>query len=116
MSTAPFVQAVLRVALTIVLDTAALVIWNIGTRSPARVFSDVRSSWRDRQAFAGGCVRFAAGAVAVVAAVQCVLPIVGNRTDFTIVACWALVTSLVLEQLIGPDLRALRTRLAKRPE
>ncbi len=98
----------LRIALAIVLDTAALVICDIGTRSPLRLFADVRAGLRERRAIVRGMLRVAAGILALTAAVAVSAPVATRTVDFTIIECWALVTALVVEQLVGPDLRTRR--------
>jgi hypothetical protein len=98
----------LRIALAILLDTAALVIWDIGTRSPMRLFADVRAGLRERSAIIRGALRAFAGVVALLAAVAVSAPVATRGVDFTIVECWALVTALVVEQLVGPNLRTRR--------
>jgi hypothetical protein len=42
------------------------------------------------------------------AAVAVSAPVATRSADFTIVKCWALVTALVIEQIVGPDLRNRR--------
>jgi len=88
------------------LDTAALVVWDIGTRSPLRLLVDVRAGLHERAAIVRGLVRLALGALALLAAVGVSAPVATRAGDFTVIECWALVIALVIEQLIGPDLRA----------
>jgi hypothetical protein len=83
------------------------VVWDIGTRSPLRLAADVRAGLRKKSAIAAGAARFAIGALALLASAAISAPL-ASRVDFTIVEVWALVTALLLEQLIGPDLRARR--------
>ena len=106
MLTAAFGQTAIRMALAMLLDIAALVIWNIGTRSPVRVFLDVRAGLQHRSNVMRGCVRFITGALAVALAVSVSAPITGDGRSAGIIDSWELVTALIVEQLIGPDLRA----------
>jgi hypothetical protein len=98
----------LRIALAILLDTTALVIWDIGTRSPLRLFADVRAGLRERRSIVRGMLRLAAGALGVTAAVAVSAPVATRSVDITILECWAVVVALVVEQLVGPDLRSRR--------
>jgi hypothetical protein len=100
--------AAARIALTIVLDTVALTVWNIGTRSPVQLVADVRAGLRERSSVVRGTARFALGAIAMVAAAAVSAQVTARRLDFTIIESWALVVALVIEQLVGPDLRAQR--------
>jgi hypothetical protein len=97
-----------RIALAILLDTTALVIWDIGTRSPLRLVADIRAGLHDRSAVMRGIVRLIIGMLALLAAANISAPVANRAIDFTIIECWALVTALVVEQLVGPDLRAGR--------
>ncbi len=108
MATVALVLAALRIGLAIVLDTAALLVWDVGTRSPLRLARDIRDGLRRPATIARGLARVAIGAFALLAAATVSAPVATRRIDFTIIECWALVTALVVEQLIGPDLRARR--------
>jgi hypothetical protein len=39
---------------------------------------------------------------------------VARQLDFTVLECWSLITALLIEQLVGPDLRAAFANVAKR--
>jgi hypothetical protein len=106
--TAWLAAAALRIAVAILLDTAAVVIWDIGTRSPVRLIAEVRAGLGRRSSVARGGVRLVAGALALLAAAAISAPVATRAVDFTVIECWALVTALVIEQLVGPDLRARR--------
>ena len=98
-----------RIAVAILLDTAALIIWDIGTRSPARLIAEVRAGLGKRSSILYGSLRFVVGVIALLAAAAVSAPVTTRAVDFTVIECWALVTALVLEQLVGPDLRARRS-------
>jgi len=106
--TASLVIAAVRIALAILLNTAALVIWDIGTRSPVRLIVDVRAGLREKSAIIHGVVRLTIGAIALLAAATISAAVANRAADFTVVECWTLVTALVVEQLVGPDLRTRR--------
>jgi hypothetical protein len=106
--TLSFALDALRIALAILLDTAALVVWNIGTRSPVRLFADVRAGLKQRSAVLLGLARFAIGVLAIAAAVAVSAAVASRAADFTVLECSALIVALVVEQLVGPDLRARR--------
>ncbi len=98
----------LRIAVAIVLDATALVIWDVGTRSPVRLVSEVRAGLRQPVTVLRGFVRLITGVLALVVAAVVSASVATRAFDFTVIECWALVTGLVLEQLVGPALRALR--------
>jgi hypothetical protein len=90
------------------LDTAVLIVWDIGTRSPVRLIVDVRAGFRERSTVIRGLTRLAVGVIGLLAAATVSASVATRAADFTIIECWALVTALVIEQLVGPDLRARR--------
>jgi hypothetical protein len=100
--------AAVRIALAILLDAAALIVWDIGTRSPVRLVADIRAGLQHSTAIVQGLIRLAIGLLALFLGALVSAPVAVRPVDFTIVECWALVTALVVEQLIGPDLRARR--------
>lgn len=101
-------EAFLRVAGAIVLDTLAFSIWNIGTRSPATVLRDVRSRVRDRSALATGVLRVAIGLIFIVAATVLLWPAVADpQSDFAATEIFAFIVALGLEHLVGPDVRRI---------
>ncbi len=108
MITASLILAAVRIALAILLDTAALVIWDIGTRGPVRLFADVRAGLRDGGSLLRGTIRFIGGVIALLAAALVSAPVASRAYDFTVIECWALVTALLIEQLLGPALRTRR--------
>ncbi len=96
----------MRIAAAVVLDSTAFVIWNVGTRSPAALIAAIRAGMRVRASFTRGLLRFTAGALAILNAVWISLPIAVRPNDETIVECLTIVTALLIEQLVGPKLRA----------
>ena len=108
MATLAFTLVALRIGLAIVLNTVALLVWDIGTRSPFHLVRDIRDGLHRPAAVSRGLARLAIGAVALLAAATVSAPVAARPLDFTIIECWALVTALVIEQLIGPDLRTRR--------
>ncbi len=106
MDTVSIAIAALQIAGSIVLDTLALVVWDIGTRSPLRLVGDVRRALARRTGFRRAAIRLMIGAFALGAGTMVSAPLATRPIDFTIIECWAIVTALVVEQLVGPDLRA----------
>ncbi len=96
----------IRIAAAILLDTLALVIWDLGTRPPGVLFADVARGIRDAGSIARAVVRVVAGLCAMVVGVLISAPVAVRALDFTIIECGALVCALVVEALVGPDLRA----------
>ncbi len=108
MLTASLFSHALRIALAILLDTAALVLWNIGTRSPLQLWADIRAGWRRPPVVARGVVRFLTGAGALVLGAMVIAPLDVYGSFF---AVGALIAAFVVEQLIGSDLQ-----FGRRPE
>jgi cytosine/uracil/thiamine/allantoin permease len=103
-----FAVDAVRIALAILLNTTALVIWDIGTRSPVRLLADVRAGLRERRSIVRGVLRAIAGSLAMGAAVAVSAPAASRSGDLSVIECWALVMALAIEQLVGPVLRFRR--------
>jgi hypothetical protein len=103
-----FAVNAVRIALAIVFDTAALIIWDIGTRSPGRLLADVRAGLGERRSIVRGVLRAVAGALAMAAAVAVSAPAASRSSDLSVIECWAIVMALAIEQLVGPVLRFRR--------
>lgn len=99
-----------RLAGAISLQTLAFVVWNIGTRTPWAVLSDVRRGVRDPRALLGGIVAFAVGAIFMTAATILLFPVVAPDLDLVPVEICTLIIALAVEMLIGNDLRRLLRR------
>jgi hypothetical protein len=103
-----FADAFARIAVGIVLQTLAFVVWNIGSRTPLGVLRDARRSLSDARSFFAGAVAAAIGIVFSVAAAVLVLPaLVDPPRTFVPVEMLLVVPALVLDYLIGDDLRRL---------
>jgi hypothetical protein len=105
-----FLVLVARLALAIVFDTAAFVLWDVGTRAPLDLIGDLRRAVASRRGLAAGTARFVGGAVLLLLAGFVAGPAMLQRRTFTVLETGMLVTALLLEQLIGPDLRGRRNR------
>ncbi len=101
-----YVDACLRLAGAIGLDTVAFVIWNVGTRSPTALIRDVRRN----RAFFSGAVRALAGIVFMTAATVLVVPAaIEPSRDLVPALLLSLIPALAIELLVGDDLRRLAT-------
>ncbi|HEX3467286.1 MAG TPA: hypothetical protein VHT05_04340 [Candidatus Elarobacter sp.] len=101
---------VIRFAAAIVLDALAFVVWDVGTRPPLRLARDVARGVRVPRFLALGLLRFIAGALLLFAAADVARPGMPTMQAFTFIETGMLVAALLIEQLIGPDLRrALRS-------
>lgn len=98
-------EAFVRLAIAIVLDACAFVIWDVGTRAPLRLLSDIRTGLRRPLSIRRGAVRFAVGLAAVFAAAAIAMPVAARVGDVTVVEFLTLIAALAVEQLVGPDLR-----------
>jgi len=95
----------------IVLETLALVVWNIGTRSPAALVRDVRRSATSARAVLMGFTSFLVGVIFAIAATILLLPAVPDKLEQLVpVEIFTFVVALGIEYLIGNDLRAPLSR------
>lgn len=103
-----FLALFARFALAIVLDAAAFTVWDLGTRAPLDLIADLRRAVASRRGLAAGAARFVGGAALLLLAAFVAGPALLNRRTFTVLETATLVAALLVEQLIGPDLRRRR--------
>ncbi len=94
-----------RFALAIVFDALAFTVWDIGTRPPLRLARDVAGSVRMPLVLARGVVRFLIGFGLLILAALIARPGMPTARAFTLIETGMLVVALLVEQLVGPDLR-----------
>lgn len=87
-------------------------VWDVGTRGPTQLTRDVANGVRRLRTFAGGFARFFTGIVAVAIGALAILPIVARTREPGVVEGLTLITGLVVEILVGADVR--RRLLARR--
>ncbi|MGP6158782.1 MAG: hypothetical protein ACLPYS_14970 [Vulcanimicrobiaceae bacterium] len=98
----------MRLAGAIVLDTLALIVWNVGTRTPLTLLRDMRRAAGEPRAIFAGLVSLLVGLIFVAAAAVLVLPAVADPVaDFIPLEIFTFLVALLLEHLVGNDLRRL---------
>jgi hypothetical protein len=103
---------VVRFALAIVFDALAFTIWDIGTRPPLRLARDVANGVRAPRVLVRGLLRFLIGFGLLFLAALIAGPALPTARAFTLVETGMLVAALLVEQLVGPDLRRRMQRPA----
>jgi hypothetical protein len=101
------IALVLRFALAIVLDAFAFILWDVGTRPPLRLARDLARGVRVPRVFAYGFLRLVVGAALLICAADVARPGMPTMEAFTFIETGMLIAALLVEQLIGPDLRRL---------
>jgi len=101
---------VLRFALAIVFDALAFTIWDIGTRPPLRMTRDVARGVRVPRVLARGMLRFLIGFGLLLLAAVVARPAMPTMRAFTLIETGMIVAALLVEQLVGPDLRRASVR------
>ncbi len=96
---------VLRFALAIVFDALAFTVWDVGTRPPLRLVRDVARGVRVPRVLANGLLRFLIGLGLLVLAALVARPAMPTMRAFTLIETGMIVAALLVEQLVGPDLR-----------
>ncbi len=103
-----FTDTLMRLAGAIGLDTLAFVVWNVGTRPPLAVVRDIWRAARDVRTLVAGAVAAIVGFIFVIAATVLLIPAVANPPrDLALVELFTFLVALVLEHIVGNDLRAL---------
>lgn len=104
---------VLRFAVAIVLNALAFIVWDVGTRPPIRLFTDIARGARTPPVLALGVLRFLAGLALLFAAALVARPGIPTARSFTLIETGMLIAALLVENLVGPDVRGrLRLRRA----
>ena len=101
---------VLRFALAIVFDALAFTIWDVGTRPPLRLVRDVANGVRVPRVLAQGFMRFLIGIGLLFLAAVVARPAMPTMRAFTLIETGMIVAALLVEQLVGPDLRRASVR------
>jgi hypothetical protein len=101
------IEIVVRFALAIVLDAFAFIIWDVGTRPPLRLGRDIARGVRVPRSLAFGLLRFVVGGALLFAAADVARPGMPTMQAFTFIETGMLIAALLVEQLVGPDLRRL---------
>lgn len=99
----------IRFALAIILDALAFTIWDVGTRPPLRLWRDMTRGARVRRSLARGILRFVTGFALLLLAALIARPAIPSARAYTLLETGMLAVALLVEGLIGPDLRR-RTR------
>lgn len=99
-------EPAVRFAIAIILDALAFVIWDVGTRPPGALLRDLRAGVRVPRVFFAGLLRFGAGMGLLVLAGLIARPATPTGQAFTFLETWMVVAALLVEMLIGNDLRA----------
>jgi hypothetical protein len=97
-----------RVAGAIVLDALAFIVWNVGTRPPLALLSDLRKGLHDRRVLGIGIVSAVVGFVFIMAATILLLPAIADPArDLSVSELLTFLVALLVEILVGDDVRRL---------
>lgn len=94
----------MRLGAAILLDAFAFVVWDLATRSPQRLIADLAAGGRHWPTLVRGLTRFLTGALVLVAAASLILTLATNGRTFLVLETLTLLSGLLIEQLIGPEL------------
>jgi hypothetical protein len=100
----------LRFAVAIVFDALAFTVWDVGTRPPVALARDLAAGARVPRRFAAGALRFVFGLALLLLAALVARPVMPTARAFTVLETAMLVAGLLVEQLVGPDLRRAAVR------
>lgn len=108
MSLADYAGLFAHLVSAIVCAAVALILWDIGTRPPGRALADITAARKAREPFGPGLLRFAAGAVFLAVSTALLYFAVPDAIFrwFTAFEIATLLSALMVELLIGDDVRA----------
>jgi hypothetical protein len=97
-----------RIAAAIVVDAGAFIIWDLASRSPLRLVRDLGTGLTRPGTAVAGFARVLGGVLLLATGAVLLLPLaIGSRT-YLILETWAVLTGLLVEQVLGTDLRTRR--------
>jgi hypothetical protein len=99
------IETAARLAFAILCDAFAFTVWNVGTRGPVHLTRDLANGFRNLLTFARGFARFFTGIAAIAIGALAVLPLVARTREPGVIEGLTLITGLVVEILVGSDLR-----------
>lgn len=92
--------------MAIVIDACAFALWNLASRSPAQLARDIAGGIRRPRSIAAGFGRVLGGLALLGAGAVLLLPLVLGSQTYAILETWAVLTGLLVEQVIGTSLRS----------
>jgi hypothetical protein len=95
----------LRFALAIVFDALAFTVWDVGTRPPTQLARDIVRGLRVPTLLARGLIRLALGIALLFLAAVIARPAMPTLRAFMLIETGMLIAALLVENLVGPDLR-----------
>jgi hypothetical protein len=84
----------------------AFIVWNLASRSPSRLLRDVANGFRRPGVFLRGVVSFAVGLLLLVGSISVLLPLLLPGKVLAVLVTWSVLTGLLVEQIVGPELYA----------
>jgi hypothetical protein len=99
------IALVARFVVALLADGAAFIIWDIGTRPFGTLMRDIGGSFGRPGALARGILRLLAGMALLLLGALETAPAAVDQHTFTIIETGLLVGALLVETLIGSDLR-----------
>lgn len=96
----------MRLATTIALYAIGFAIWNVGTRPPLQLVRDIGNGFRNGSILRRGMFQFIGGVFAIGIGSFVMAPAIAHTHDEPVLASLTVLTALIVEQLVGPDLRA----------
>jgi hypothetical protein len=85
-------------------------LWNLASRSPAQLVRDVAGGVSRPAVALRAVLRFLTGLLLLAAGAVLVLPLTLQVRTFTVLETLTVLTGLLVEQLVGADLRRRRSR------
>jgi hypothetical protein len=95
----------LRFAAAIVFDALAFTVWDVGTRPPTQLARDLARGVRSPTLLVRGLIRFALGVALLFLAATIARPAMPTLRTFMLIETGMLIAALLVENLVGPDLR-----------
>jgi len=85
-------------------------VWDVGTRPPRRLLRDVAAGAREPARLGAGLIRFCIGLLLLVLAGLVARPALPTLRIYTVIETATLIAALIVEQLVGDELRGAARR------
>lgn len=101
------IETAARLAIAILFDALAFIVWDAGTRGPVRLVEDIARGFSSLRTFTVGFARFFTGIVAIAIGALAIVPIIAHTRQPGVIEGLTLITGLIVEILVGVDLRRI---------
>ncbi len=91
----------------------AFIVWDIAPRSPLQLLRDLGRGLRRPGTLLRGLITFVAGLLLLLGSITILMPLLLPEHVLALLVTWAMLTGLLVDQIVGPDLYGRRGARAR---